>query len=186
MRPTKLIGNVIVRDVGPGLAKLRAGAGLTLEQLAETSGLDHAHLAAIEQGRDQATVLTLGLIAAALKVSESLLAAKSAPSAGSWEAHFDASVRRKRDDALKSREALIRLNPARLAEIESHQRIAVIGDAIFYRAKPVSVTRLQAYLEAVCASTRKALRRLTDAQRRSYRAAVRASDLNHPSFARNY
>ena len=62
------------RMIGEQVKTARQGAGLTLRQLAELTGIAHNHIGRIEQGRYNVTVDTLAILGDALGVKITLLA----------------------------------------------------------------------------------------------------------------
>ena len=61
------------KKVGSRIRRLREARRLSQEEFAETSGIHHAFLAALEQGKVDPTVATLLRVALALRVSMSAL-----------------------------------------------------------------------------------------------------------------
>ncbi len=65
----------IRRRFGTNLRRCRLAAGLSQEEVAERMGVDRAHVSSMERGQQNVTLMTLSLVAEALKIDPAELLA---------------------------------------------------------------------------------------------------------------
>ena len=65
----------IRRRFGTNLRRCRLAAGLSQEEVAARMGVDRAHVSSMERGLQNVTLMTLSLVAQALKIDPAVLMA---------------------------------------------------------------------------------------------------------------
>jgi len=86
----------IRRRFGTNLRRCRLAAGLSQEEVAERMDVDRAHVSSMERGQQNVTLMTLSLVAQALKIDPAELMAPISKAAAEPNAGRKVPRRRRR------------------------------------------------------------------------------------------
>ena len=86
----------IRRRFGTNLRRCRLAAGLSQEEVAARMGVDRAHVSNMERGLQNVTLMTLSLVAQALKIDPAALLAPTSETAPELNAGRKVPPRRRR------------------------------------------------------------------------------------------
>lgn len=119
--------NPLLTALGERVRNLRAQRGLTRKTLAQSADVSERHLANLEYGTGNASILVLQQVATALHCSLAELLGDVTTSSPEWLLIREMLERRSEADLRRVRLALTELLDASSSDPSRHQRIALIG-----------------------------------------------------------